>query len=143
MSTTKVFRHTISYSLSETGIHLINDEALHLLIKENPKKGISQLVKNLKEHFRTESKRKLKISDESLKTEIWGHYYFEKMYNPFRGLLKFFFLKKLVDRLDLSLEEYDCGEPGFDPNRWIWDILSRFNGLFSVFLKDNSQEEMH
>ena len=137
MSTTKVFRHTISYSLSENGIHLINDLALHQLIRENPKRGVKQLVKNLKDHFRSKKQTELKITDESLKTEIWGHYYFEKIYFPFRGLLKFFFPKKLVARLDLSLEEYDCGEQGFDPNRCIWDILSKFNGLFSLFLRDN------
>ena len=137
MSTTSVLGQTISYSLSENGIHLINDLALHQLIRENPKRGVKQLVKNLKNHFKIEKGRKLKISDESLKTEIWGHYYFEKIYIPFRGLLKFFFLKKLVDRLDISLQEYDCGELGFDPNRWIWDILSGFNGLFSSFLRDS------
>ena len=137
MSITKVSRQSISYTLSENGIHLFNDEALHLLIKENPKQGVRQLVKNLKEHFKTEKGRDLKISDESLQTEIWGHYFFEKLYIPFRGLLTFFFLKKIVNRLDKSLLEYDCGELGYDPNRWIWDTLSVFNGFFSLFLRDN------
>lgn len=137
MSTTPVLGQTISYALSENGIHLINDAALHQLIRENPKQGVTQLVKNLKNYFKLEKGIKLKISDESLKTEIWGHYFFEKIYILFRGLLKFFFLKKLVDRLDISLQEYDCGEPGFDPNRGIWDILSRFNGVISLFLRDN------
>ncbi len=136
MSTTRVFKQIISYSLSKNGIHLINDESLHTLIKENPKQGISQLVKTLKEHFKTETNRELKISDESFKTEIWGHYFFEKIYIPFRGILKLLFLNKVVNRLDLSLQEYDCGELFYDPNRWIWDVLSSFNRLFSLFMQD-------
>jgi hypothetical protein len=141
MSTTLVYEHTISFDISEMGIHLYNDNALHLLIMENPKQGVRALVRKLKQEFKNEKSRELEISEESLMTEIWGHHFFEKIYLPFRGIVKVLFLQKIVNRLDTSLKEYDCGEVGFDPNRWLWDLLSHFNGFFSLFLNDSSVDK--
>lgn len=133
-----IFNYTITYSFTKAGVHLISDAELHLLIRNYPVKGVNQLAEDLKTHFEKVNQRPLKISAKSLGAEIRGHYYFEKLYPPFRWLLRFFFLSKITNILDTSLKEYDCAEAGTDPNRKIWDFLSRFNGLFSFFVRDSN-----
>lgn len=136
MFTLTIFNYTITYSLTRTGVHLISDNGLHQLIRNYPVIGVNQLAEELKRQFEEAKKRPLKITKKSLAAEIRGHYYFEKLYLPFRRLLRFFFLRKITDLLDTSLEEYDCAEAGTDPNRKIWDFLSRFDGVFSFFVRD-------
>ncbi len=133
-----IFNCTITYSLTKAGVHLISDAELHRLIRNYPVKGVSQLAEGLKRHFEEVNQRPLKIRAKSLGAEIRGHYYFEKLYLPFRWLLRVFFLNKVADILDTSLKEYDCAEAGTDPNRKIWDLLSRFDGLFSFFVRDKT-----
>lgn len=136
MFTLTIFNCTITYSLTLTGVHLISDAGLHQLMRDYPVKGVRQLAEELKNHFEETKERPLRITEKSLVTEIRGHYYFEKLYLPFRFLLQIFFLRRITAILDKSLKAYDCAEAGTDPNRIIWDILSRFDGLFSFFVRD-------
>lgn len=136
MLTLTVFNCTITYSFTNAGVHLISDEELHRLIRHYPLKGVDQLAEDLKKHFEELNKRPLNITEKSLGAEIRGHYYFEKLYPPFRWLLRIFFLRKISDILDNSLKAYDCAEAGIDGNRKIWDFLSRFDSIFSFFLRD-------
>lgn len=136
LSDLTLFNCTVTFSLTRTGVHLISDEELHRLIRNYPVKGVNQLAEGLKLYFEEINQRPLNISGKSLAAEIRGHYYFEKLYLPFRWLLHALFLRKIADLLDKSLEAYDCGEAGSDPNRKIWDVLSRFDRLFSFFLRD-------
>lgn len=136
MSTLTIFGCPVSYSLTSAGVHLISDAGLHCLIRNYPVKGVHQLAEELKKAFEEARERPLKITAKSLAAEIRGHYYFEKLYGPSRLLLRFLFLHKITDVLDTSLKEYDCGEAGSDPNRRIWDVLSRFDNIFSFFVRD-------
>lgn len=137
-----VFNCIITYSLTKAGVHLISDAELHQLIRNYPVKGVNQLAEDLKRHFEKVQKRPLNISARSLGAEIRGHYYFERLYLPFRWLLHVLFLQKIAAILDKSLKAYDCGEAGTDPNRKIWDILSRFDGLFAFFVRDNGARKI-
>ena len=136
MFTLTIFNYTITYSLTGAGVHLISDMELHQLISAYPEKGVRKLAEDLKKHFEEVKKRPLNITVKSLATEIRGHYYFEKMYLPFRWLLRLFLLRKIADKLDNSLKAYDCAEAAIDGNRKIWDFLSLFDGLFSFFVRD-------
>lgn|GEM_PF-1225482 len=136
MYTLIIFNYTITYSLTDAGVHLISDAGLHQLMRDYPVKGVRLLAEELKKHFEEEKKRPLKITVKSLVTEIRGHYYFEKLYLPFRWLLRVFFLHKIARILDNSLKAYDCAEAHIDGNRRLWDFLSRFDGLFSFFARD-------
>lgn len=131
-----VFSHTISYTITDQGIHLINDFPLKSLIESFPLNGVLKLVNVLQKHFEEINGRPLKITTESLKAEIWGHYYFERIYPPLRSILNFISLNKLVNKIDTSILEYDCAELGTDPNRRLWDFLSHFNFLFSRLVSD-------
>ncbi|WP_367915477.1 hypothetical protein [Leadbetterella sp. DM7] len=137
MFTRTLFNCTITYSFSDAGIHLISDPELHRLMKNYPEKGVRELAEALKTHFGEVKKRPLNISTKSLVTEIRGHYYFEKLYPPFRRLLQVIFLQKLANLVDKSLKAYDCAEAGKDGNRKIWDFLSHFDRVFSWFLRDS------
>ncbi|MBX2953800.1 MAG: hypothetical protein KF870_14960 [Leadbetterella sp.] len=136
MFTLTIFNCTLTYSLTDAGVHLISDAGLHQLIRTYPVKGVNRLAEELKKHFEEVKKRPLKITTKSLATEIRGHYYFEKLYLPFRRLLRFFFLQKITDILDNSLKAYDCAEAAVDGNRRLWDFLSLFDGIFSFFVRD-------
>ncbi len=131
-----VLHSTITYSFTKTGVHLISDMPLHRLITDFPVKGVNQLAEELIQHFEEFYGRPLNIRRKSLAIEIRGHYYFEKFYLPFRKALRFFFLKRITDILDNSLKAYDCAEPGTDPNRFIWDALSYFDPVISLFFRD-------
>ncbi len=127
---------TISYTISDHGIHFNNDDALHELIKQSPKTGVKLLVKEVKHQFFLQNNRELQITDESLMTEIWGHYYFEVLFNTFKWIPKMFSFTKLIQLIETSTKEYDCAEKGTDPNRFIWDFLSYFKPIFKLFLRD-------
>ena len=142
MFTITLLGHTITYSFTKTGVHLISDMELHRLITQYPLRGVNRLAKALKAHFEEVQQRPLQIASPSLAVEIRGHYYFEKFYLPFRKTLRFLFLHRITDILDNSLKAYDCAEAQTDPNRKIWDFLSWFDGLFSFFMRDSREPEI-
>jgi hypothetical protein len=130
---TQIGKHTISYSLTHAGVHILHDASLHALFLESPISGIKKLSTALLASFHEVQGRPLSIVHSSLVLEIWGHYYFEKYYRYFRWMIPF---SSLRSRLDLATQEFDCGEAKIDSNRWIWDLLTPTLSLAQVFLSD-------
>lgn len=131
-----IYNIPISYSITTHGVHIIYDMPLHQLMQQAPSSGIAQLSAKAKADFEIVNQRTLNISENSLTLEIWGHYYFEKCFNRVSWLLPSFIFKKLIERVEKSMQEFDCAEWPIDRNRWIWDILSWFKPAFDLIVKD-------
>lgn len=128
----------ISFSVTRYGVHLQHDASLHRLIKYIPVSGTGLLSEQLKEKFRDVNHRDLGISRNSLVMEIWGHYYFERVFKHTQWLLSASFLFPLKDRLIKATREFDCAEWPIDTNRWLWDFLAFFTPLCRIFLRDRA-----
>jgi len=112
-------------------IHIPNNKGLKCIIKDNNTKKLAQQIKS---DYRSIFKQPLKISNQSLIIEIWGHVVIEKWtYRLARKLNreKVWTLHKTIYH---HCKVVDCGEKSIDNNRKIWDFLSWFYPLFYFFL---------
>lgn len=105
-------------------IRIRNDESLRKLLRESLEGGTEGLVSIIKEDYQSRYGEELKISDDSLIVEIWGHIYFEN----FAAILGNVFRLKMFERFDQVVSEHcdiiDCGESDQDGNRRFWDSLA-------------------
>lgn len=113
----------LTFNITEHGVHLFNDKSLHDLMDVNPVEGIEKLAILLKNEFHLTQNRPLKISNKSLAIEIWGHFWFERLYLKIPHLFR---ILGLSERIEKSMTEFDCAEYPIDNNRFVWDILSIF-----------------
>ena len=104
-------------------VRVDNDRALWVYIHLDPYSNTRRLVTWIKQIYASAFDEDLRISDNSLAMEIWGHIYFEQflLRNPKLGRVLFPF--GLYQRLVTSCEAVDCGESSKDGNRWLWDVL--------------------
>ncbi len=115
-------------------IGITNDAALKRLVQANPEESVELLVRQINKDYRVYHGRALAITDDSFIVEIWGHIYFEHFLLKYRKLLQSILFFGLYQRLCKSCEVIDCGEKGKDPNRKVWDILSRYKKQFAKWL---------
>lgn len=116
-------------------VHIRNDESLRRLLDRSLGGGTTALVSMIKEEYKSAFGEELKISNDSLTVEIWGHVYFEN----FIGIVSNVFRLKMVTRLDQLVSEHcdiiDCGETNQDGNRKFWDSLAPHKDLIAQMLR--------
>lgn len=107
----------IEYSIDTNSIHIVNDNLFQYFIERDEENAWS-FVREVKYHFREVNHRNLRISDRSLVVEIYGHILPDKIadFIPFG----------IGDIIQAKTEVIDCGEEGFDSNRFLWDIIAGF-----------------
>lgn len=116
-------------------IHITNDDALWQLIHANPVKNTYQLVDEINSVFLEKNKRDLEISRDSFAVEIWGHVYADH----FAGVIDKLTNLKIIEPIQKYCAVIDCGEKGYDQNRWFWNLLAPFAGIIGKLLPKNKR----
>ena len=92
------------------------------------------LVKLIKTDYFALTGKELRISDNSLIVEIWGHvyagYFMLAMKKLFRTQLTDYLAKIVLKRCEII----DCGEKEIDRNRRIWDMFALGKNLIKKLL---------
>jgi hypothetical protein len=121
--TFKYNKGEIEVAFAQGVVRVDNDRDLWEYIHFDPYKNTRILVTWMKQVYVNAFGEELRISDNSLAMEIWGHIYFEQFLLRHPTLGRFLFPFGLYQRLVTSCKAVDCGESSKDSNRWLWDFL--------------------
>jgi len=127
----------IRVCLSKGLIRIYSDKGLWRYLDGEPAPKTMELVKTIKADYKNEFGNSIKISNSSLMVEIWAHVYSDYIGLLLQRRLKFVWIQKLLQKGIERAEIIDCGEKELDTNRWVWDFLSHFNSIISIFLPGN------
>ena len=105
-------------------VRITSPETLWEFINQNPVVNTRKLVVWSKNEHEKLHQRPLKIGDNSLIAEIWGHIYFDYWILRTRFFASILARIGIYNRLLEACEAIDCGEAHLDHNRWLWDFLS-------------------
>lgn len=111
----------IGIRLGERVVHIQNDDALDLFLSSGKKPRAFQLAEYLKEKYRKEYGKELKITDRSLACEIYWHWKIK--IRSLKAEQKHG-KRKLTSWLLWHMEDIDCGDRKADNNRFLWNLLS-------------------
>ncbi|MBX9449956.1 MAG: hypothetical protein KL787_09685 [Taibaiella sp.] len=135
-SSVAILNYPVTFTVSQYGVHIYCDSSFHNLIEQSPKQGIHLLAIALKRKYAEVHQRDLNISIDSIVVEIWGHHYFELVFDRTKWLISAPVFNRIRKRLEQATEAIDIAEKGHDNNRWVWNILASFKGLIQRFLRD-------
>ncbi|WP_129715047.1 hypothetical protein [Pedobacter sp. SYP-B3415] len=111
--------------VGEQTVHLTNNTELARFLSEDTKERTLELALFLKQAHLQVRGEQLKIADESLKTEIWGHVIWELQVLRLKKVLSHRMFHKIFLILLRPTAHIDCGAKGNDRNRALWDFLSK------------------
>lgn len=131
-----ILGHTLSYTISDNIVHIYCDDGFYALMETFPRKGTELLCIALQRDFKKRNGRAIKASQRSLAIEIWGHYFFELLFNKLKWLLNNSVMMSIKERLETATDIIDCGEGDHDSNRWIWDSLVPFYAVIKSMIVD-------
>lgn len=95
------------------------------------------LVTTIKADYANEFGQALAITNNSLIVEILVHVYCDYLGLSLNRVVKIKWLQTLVKKLLKRAQVVDCGERAVDSNRWVWDLLARYQSLFIKLLPKN------
>lgn len=124
-----ILGYKIAVDISQHGVHIVCDDEFHRMLAQHPVEGVDLLSRRLPESFLKERGRPLKISFHSIRLEIWGHHYFEVVYERLKWMLYGRVFRRIRNRLERATEQIDIAEWGHDNNRWVWDVLAPFGKI--------------
>ena len=127
----------IQVKFQENSVHIVNDKELWQLLAEDIENRTTALAQEIRKDFSLQYKRELKITEDSLIVEIWGHVYFEYFALAIQNLINLKLIESIVSSAISYSELIDCGETGYDNNRWLWDILAPHKTLIAGWLPKN------
>jgi len=134
-----VYNYFIQVTFHRGIVQIENNTALQGLMKDYARTGVPLLVTEIYKKYQEMWGTPLNIKRHSLELEIWGHYYFEKIF----GGVKFIFRKmgwhRIKRRLTQATADFDCGEKDKDSNRWFWDLYSIFYPLLILPFRDKKK----
>jgi hypothetical protein len=102
----------------------IPEELVNYIVK-NKSLELKKLVEILKSDYLSLLNKDLKITTNSLVSEIYGHIYASKLAKKLKKLIKTNFTNRILNFIIHRSDSIDCGESDIDTNRWLWDILSK------------------
>ncbi|WP_316829499.1 hypothetical protein [Pedobacter aquatilis] len=124
----------IKVCLNEGLIRVYSDKGLWYYLDGNVKARTLALVLLIKSDYQKEFGKPLKITVNSLMIEIWAHVYSDYLGLLLKRKLKIKWIQNLLQKGIERAEIIDCGERKLDTNRWVWDFLSHFKSVISLFL---------
>ena len=133
----ELFGSLIQVSFQENSVHIVNDKELWQLLSEDIENRTAALAHNIRNDFEHTYKRPLEISEDALVVEIWGHVYFEYFALAIGNLVQLKLIEQLVDTMVKYSDVIDCGEPGYDSNRKVWDLLAPHKERIAGWLPKN------
>ena len=120
--------HGIGMKFEPGIVRVRNDEILRFFLTHQ-KAACQRLAAVLLKAYRLKYGVDLKISEESLSTEIWCHYRIKRISLMLEGSRWPLFhrpaFRSCLDRVLVHMAVIDCGERKCDNNRWLWDLLAR------------------
>jgi len=117
-------------------VRIVNDAALWQLVAAGDIRLVDALAEEIGGIYRETYREELRIAHDSLVVEIWGHVYCEYFALVLERLLQLKLIDRLADKVIGYCEMIDCGESGYDHNRWFWDMLAPFRSLIARLLPD-------
>ncbi len=136
-----IANQNITVLFQSHSVHITNDDALVRLLETNRAAVTEELVVAIKEQFKSLYAYELDISADSLAVEIWGHVYCAQLATIIQNLVRLKLLEKVTDKLIDYCAVIDCGEKGYDGNRFFWDMLAPFKSQIEGWLPDSEQPE--
>ena len=130
----ELFGSLIQISFQENSVHIVNDKELWQLLSADIENRTAALAHNIRNDFEETYKRALEISEDALVVEIWGHVYFEYFALAIQNLFKLKLIERMVESAVTYSELIDCGEKGYDNNRWLWDMLAPHKTMIAGWL---------
>lgn len=126
----------IKVSFKKRIVCITNDNELSKLLSHRIEERTTKLVKAIKKEYAALKGTELKIPDDSMIVEIWGHIYFERFALAINRFIKLkpvaLFAKIAIKRCEII----DCGELSLDHNRFFWNALVPFKNLIAkLFLR--------
>src|SRR5690606_586553 len=119
--------------LEKNSVHFLCNYALMTVLKEQPG-SIEQLCRQASLLQEQAFGGKLQMSLNSLVMEVLGHAYAYKLLRALRRVADL----GIVRKLSLKACRIDCGNPGYDSNRWFWDAVGCMKPLvFFLVLPKN------
>lgn len=129
-----IMNYMIRVSFSPKIVHITNDKDMECLLSEDLEGGTQEMVKLIKGDYFKEYQEALRISEDSMMIEIWGHVYFEY----FTVLATRIFSSELTDKIAgwviQRCETIDSGEGEVDMDRKFWDSLAPFKEIITTAL---------
>lgn len=130
----RIINYLIRVSFNPKIIHIINDKELECLLSENLEGGTQELVKLIKEDYFKEYHEALRISDDSMMIEIWGHIYFEYFTVLATRIFPWEIADKIAGWVIERCEVIDSGEEEVDIDRKFWSSLIPFKEIITIAL---------
>ncbi|RZK43681.1 MAG: hypothetical protein EOO90_01955 [Pedobacter sp.] len=115
-------------------IQILGSSELLTFLSADLKRNTLKLVKLIKADYLELIGKRLKITNRSFKLEIWGHLYASQLADAVKELVKLKVIENFTEAIKSRSDTIDCGESEVDSNRWLWDMLSRFNNIIIRFL---------
>lgn len=112
-------------------VHILFTEKLWEAMQPHYCTASMQIAKMIKEKFYQKNNQELLITTPSLAVEILGHILAYKMLLKFKKYASFLMNEKLYNAIKKRALQIDCGEKGYDNNRWFWNFLAFFFSLKS------------
>lgn len=125
---------SIEVLFDEHAVHITNNKELQQLIAADPEGNTRALAELILQQFEVCNKRSFALHPDSLIVEIWGHVYCEYLAQILDNLVKLQLVKALAGKVIAFCEVIDCGEPGHDSNRVLWDMLAPFTAIIAGWL---------
>lgn len=115
-------------------IRLYSNSELWRFLHRDTNLKLNRLIQFIKQEYEAKFNCSLKISNDSLITEIIVHIYCHYIGLKIKRFINIKLLKHLIISMLKRVEIIDCGEKNIDNNRWLWDYLSKYKTSFIKIL---------
>ncbi|MES2417385.1 MAG: hypothetical protein V4541_04305 [Bacteroidota bacterium] len=115
-------------------IKIAGSKRLLTFLKADIDRNSLHLVKLIKADYLKIMGKRLKITNNSLMVEIWGHLYASYFANALKNLIDLQIVENFATIITNRSDTIDCGESTIDPNRKFWDVLAKYKKLISLAL---------
>lgn len=133
--------YRIDLRLSKHAVHIDNSKSLCQWIALDIKENSLELAEQLIQEFHLHSGRPLDISPASLAVEIIGHVYAGHLASVIEKATELKHLDLAMKKISDRCAVIDAGEPGYDVDRRVWDLLSPFLTAIAAMLQREAADD--
>jgi hypothetical protein len=126
--------YKISVFFDRKLIRISGPTALKQFLSKDLEARSAVLVNAIKTDYVRLFNSDLKISDDSMIIEIWGHVYASYLARAMKDLIRLKLIETAADFILKRSDTIDCGEAGIDENRKLWDAMENFKDVILHFL---------